>query len=205
MVRDTWIDTRTNECMKFHPETEVREVSLCDQEVYYILISFRGALVGINLRRRGMWSFALRPKDAWCLTEISEWEKLHWNQRVHEITSETQGYVKFHFETRGASTGNYSDYLVCNFFVQLFNICSLRTLVDVFFCFFFCCSHMELRASVKRFVSLKFLNLRQLTVFLGRGISPSQGCYLTQTQNKHRDTCLEWDSSPRSQCSSGRR
>jgi hypothetical protein len=26
----------------------------------------------------------------------------------------------------------------------------------------------------------------------------------TQTQNKHRHPCLEWDSNPRSQCSSGR-
>jgi hypothetical protein len=35
--------------------------------------------------------------------------------------------------------------------------------------------------SVKRFVSLQFLNLRQLVVLLERGISPSQCRYLTQT------------------------
>jgi hypothetical protein len=38
-------------------------------------------------------------------------------------------------------------------------------------------------ASVKRFVSLRFLNLRHSVRLLGRMISPSQGRYLTQTQN----------------------
>jgi hypothetical protein len=38
-----------------------------------------------------------------------------------------------------------------------------------------CCSRLEHRASVKRFVSLQFLNLRQLVGLLGRGISQSQG------------------------------
>jgi hypothetical protein len=64
---------------------------------------------------------------------------------------------------------------------------------------------LEQRASVKRFVSLHFLNLRQLEGLLGRGISPSQGRYPTQTQNKHRHPCFELDSKPRSQCSSGRK
>jgi hypothetical protein len=45
-----------------------------------------------------------------------------------------------------------------------------------------CCSHLEHRTSVKRFVSLQFLNLRQSVELLGVGISPSQGRYLTQTQ-----------------------
>jgi hypothetical protein len=45
---------------------------------------------------------------------------------------------------------------------------------------------------------------------LGRGISPSQGRYLHTQQHKHRinahkHPCLEWDSNPRSQCSSWRR
>jgi hypothetical protein len=45
---------------------------------------------------------------------------------------------------------------------------------------------------------------------LERGISPSQGHYLHTEQHKHRRNahrhpCLEWDSNPRSQCSSGRR
>jgi hypothetical protein len=44
-----------------------------------------------------------------------------------------------------------------------------------------CCSHLEHRASVKRFVSLQFLNLRQSAGLLGRVISPSQGRYLAQT------------------------
>jgi hypothetical protein len=67
------------------------------------------------------------------------------------------------------------------------------------------CSHLEHRASVKRFVSLQFLNLRHSVGLLGRVISPSQGRYLTQTQNKHRHLCLEWDSKPRPQPSSERR
>jgi hypothetical protein len=53
-----------------------------------------------------------------------------------------------------------------------------------------CCSHLEHRASVKRFVSLQFLNLRHSVGILGRVISPSQGCYLTQTQNKHKQTFM---------------
>jgi hypothetical protein len=57
---------------------------------------------------------------------------------------------------------------------------------------------LEHRASVKRFVSLQFLNLRHSLGLLGRVISPSPGRYLTQTQNKHRHPCLEGDSNPRS-------
>jgi hypothetical protein len=58
---------------------------------------------------------------------------------------------------------------------------------------------LEQRASVKRFVSLQFLHLRQ------SGISSSQGRYLTQTQNKHRHPYLEWDANSWPQCSSGGR
>jgi hypothetical protein len=53
-----------------------------------------------------------------------------------------------------------------------------------------CCSHLEHKASVKRFVSLKFLNLRHSVGLLGRVIVPSQGRYLTQTQNKHKKTSM---------------
>jgi hypothetical protein len=71
-----------------------------------------------------------------------------------------------------------------------------------------CCSHLEHKASMKCFISFQFLNLRQSIALLGQGISPPQGCYLhrtTQTQNKCKHPCLEWDSNPRSQCSSRRR
>jgi hypothetical protein len=44
-----------------------------------------------------------------------------------------------------------------------------------------CCSHLEPRASVKRFVLLQFLNVRHSVGLLGRVISPSQGRYLTHT------------------------
>jgi hypothetical protein len=68
-----------------------------------------------------------------------------------------------------------------------------------------CSSQLEHRASVKRFVSLQFLNLRHSVGLLGRVIRPSQVRYLTQTQNKHRHLYLEWDSNPQSQLSGERR
>jgi hypothetical protein len=40
------------------------------------------------------------------------------------------------------------------------------------------------------YISLQFLNLRHSVGFLGRVISPSQGRYLTQTQNKHEQTSM---------------
>jgi hypothetical protein len=58
-----------------------------------------------------------------------------------------------------------------------------------------CCSHLEHRASVKRFVSIQFPNLRQSVGPLGRVISPSQGRYphrTTQRQNKRRQTFMLW-------------
>jgi hypothetical protein len=56
-----------------------------------------------------------------------------------------------------------------------------------------CSSHLEHRASVKRFVSLQFLNLGHSVGLLGKGISPSQGRYLyrtIQTQNILRQTSM---------------
>jgi hypothetical protein len=55
---------------------------------------------------------------------------------------------------------------------------------------YFCCSHLQHRASVKRLVSLQFLNLRHSVGLLGRVISPSQGRYLTLIQNKHKETSM---------------
>jgi hypothetical protein len=43
---------------------------------------------------------------------------------------------------------------------------------------------------VKCFVSLQFLNLRHSVGLPGRVISPLQGRYLTQTQNKHKQTSM---------------
>jgi hypothetical protein len=51
---------------------------------------------------------------------------------------------------------------------------------------------------VKRFLSLQFLNFRQSVGLLGLVISPTQGRYLTQTQNKSKHLFPEWDSNPRS-------
>jgi hypothetical protein len=53
-----------------------------------------------------------------------------------------------------------------------------------------CCSHLEHRTYVKRFVSLQFLNLRHSVGLHERVISPSQGRYLTNTQNKHKQTSM---------------
>jgi hypothetical protein len=58
-----------------------------------------------------------------------------------------------------------------------------------------CCSHLEHRASMKRFVSLQFLNPRQSIGLLGRAIRPMQDCYLhriSQTQNKDRQSSMSW-------------
>jgi hypothetical protein len=68
---------------------------------------------------------------------------------------------------------------------------SLSPAFFFFFFFYSCSSDLEHRASVKRFVSLHFLNLKPSIGLLGRGISPFESRYLTQTQNKHRHPCLE--------------
>jgi FAD synthase len=75
-------------------------------------------------------------------------------------------------------------YLVIRYVNRQVEITALYWLV------YSCCSHLEHRASVKRFVSLQFLNLRHLVALLERVISPSQGRYLTQTQNKHKQTSM---------------
>jgi hypothetical protein len=81
--------------------------------------------------------------------------------------------------------------------------------LSVYLSIYPCCSHLEKRASVKHFVSLQFLNLRQSVRFLGRVISLTQGRYLhraTQTRiNADKHPCVECDSNPRSLFSSARR
>jgi hypothetical protein len=64
---------------------------------------------------------------------------------------------------------------------------SLSIYLSIYLPIYSCCSHLEHRASVTRFVSFQFLNLRQSVGLPGRGISPSQGRYLhktTQTQKR---------------------
>jgi hypothetical protein len=51
------------------------------------------------------------------------------------------------------------------------------------------CSQLEHRASVTRFVSLQFLNLRQSVRLLGRGISTSEGRYMDRT-TQTSTTCM---------------
>jgi hypothetical protein len=67
---------------------------------------------------------------------------------------------------------------------------SMGPMVGWFFSFYSRYSHLEYRVSVNSFVSLQFLNLIQSAGLFGRGISRSQGRYLTQTQNKHKQTSM---------------
>jgi hypothetical protein len=61
------------------------------------------------------------------------------------------------------------------------------------FCLYSSCFHLKHRTSVKRFVSLQFINFRQSIGPLGREISSSQRRYLhrtIQTQNKCTQTFI---------------
>jgi hypothetical protein len=83
----------------------------------------------------------------------------------------------------------------------------LETFIIIYYYYFLFAPALEHRASVKRFVALRFLNVGHSVGLLGRVISPSQGRYLTQTQNKHahKHPYLEWVSNTRSQRPSERR
>jgi hypothetical protein len=64
---------------------------------------------------------------------------------------------------------------------------------------------LEHRASMKRFVSLQFLNSKRVGRTSWMGVSPLQGRYLYKHRiNTDKHPCLQWDSSPRFQRSSGR-
>jgi hypothetical protein len=83
------------------------------------------------------------------------------------------------------------------------------TYLSFYLSIYSCCSHLE-HSIHETLVPLQFLNVRQAVRFLGWGISPWQGRYPHTEQHKHRinahrHPCLEWDSNPWSQCSSGRR
>jgi hypothetical protein len=123
-----------------------------------------------------------------------------------QLTLINQNYIDEEIKTRLISGNAYcysvqnllSSHLLAKNVAIIISLLSIST--------YSCCSHLEHKASVKSFVSLQFLNLKQSVGLLGWGISPSQGHYL----NKHRINgdkyaCLEWDSNLRSQCSSGRK
>jgi hypothetical protein len=92
---------------------------------------------------------------------------------------------------------NYSWYTQCILTILTIQFWYLRLLYVLYDIIYICLSiyipvipSLEHRASVKRFISLHFLNPRQSGGLLGRGISPSQGSYLhrtTRTQNKQTD------------------
>jgi hypothetical protein len=64
---------------------------------------------------------------------------------------------------------------------RMFSVLMQLPLSSLLLFFYSCCSHLENTASVKRFVSLQFLNLRQSVGLLGRGISTSQDSYQHRT------------------------
>jgi hypothetical protein len=70
---------------------------------------------------------------------------------------------------------------VCMYVCICLSIC-LSVCMSVCVSVYSCCSHLERMASVKRFVSLQFLNFRESVGHLGWEISPMQGRYLY----KHR-------------------
>jgi hypothetical protein len=83
----------------------------------------------------------------------------------------------------------------------------LSIYLSIYLAMYRCCSHLEHRVSVKRFVSLQFLNLRQWIRPLDGGSARRKAATYTE-QHKHRIDkylCLQWDSNPRSQCLSERR
>jgi hypothetical protein len=59
-----------------------------------------------------------------------------------------------------------------------------------------CCSHLEHSASLKRFVSLQFLNPKTFGRTPWAEHQPVARPLPIQTQNKHKYPCLEWDSNP---------
>jgi hypothetical protein len=65
-------------------------------------------------------------------------------------------------------------------------------LADFFFFFYSCSSRMECRASVKISFLFSFLICTQSVGPLAWGISPSQGRYLTETQNKLKQASMPW-------------
>jgi hypothetical protein len=73
----------------------------------------------------------------------------------------------------GALSHTQSNMLVHALFTHLGYACMSLCIVRK--CMYSCCSHLEHTASVKRFVSLQFVNVRQSVGLLGRGMSPSQG------------------------------
>jgi hypothetical protein len=87
-------------------------------------------------------------------------------------------YIKTYSEIRNHTTLPVSVFLL------------VLTYSLLLFLLFLLLPHLENMASVKRFVSLQFLNVRQSVRLPGRGISPSQGRCLTQTRNKHRQTFM---------------
>jgi hypothetical protein len=64
-------------------------------------------------------------------------------------------------------------------------------MVDWLVCLFLLLPLRSIRASVKRFVALQFINLRHSVGLLGRVISPSQGRYLTKVKKKVKISLLQ--------------
>jgi hypothetical protein len=77
-----------------------------------------------------------------------------------------------------------SVHTICIKCLALRTFVAFKTFTRIISNFYSCCSHLEHRASAKRFVSLQFLNFRLSVGLLGRGISQLQGLYIHTEQQK---------------------
>jgi hypothetical protein len=80
---------------------------------------------------------------------------------------------------------------ICSWQSHILSVC-LSVCLPVYLSIYSCCSQFEHRASVKLFVSLQFLNLRQSVELLGRGINRARGRYLYKHRfflNSHSGGC----------------
>jgi hypothetical protein len=147
------------------------------------------------------WRFRFQHIDRWennvGLKRLDQWQYVRLAFRSHPIqfSMQTSCYDSHFFACSfrvlhsQAHSRLSSD---CKHFHKSFlSVYSSRVLVDL-----------------GRFLSV--LICTQSVGLLGRGISSSEDRYLRTEQHKHRinahrHSCLEWDSKPRSRCSSGRR
>jgi hypothetical protein len=124
-----------------------------------------------------------------CFQQLASWARERWGISCSDIPDCHSRILVF-------ESGDWGERCHVNFmpgvdqttYVQ--HIYYLSIIVVAFF--FFWCTHLEQRGSVKLFVSLQFLNLRQSVGLLWLAISPSQGRYLTKTLNKRTGTSIPW-------------
>jgi hypothetical protein len=99
-------------------------------------------------------------------------------------------YYKSHLHLYSLPTGSTETTVLLKFVFGSHHILSISIYLYSY------CSHLEHRASVKRFVSLQFLNPRQSVGLLGWGSAHWKATHYlhrtTQTRNKCRQTSMPW-------------